>query len=125
MRALAAGLLVLVLGGTSYAKPPQSHPETRLCVVGDDRGFDTVGYRENEIGHVEVGFDRNGDGKVDYVEFYEKIGADRLRPFPFKLVVSAYFDNRADKIVIDIAGDGRCEDLRQIDAHQPELRVSQ
>jgi hypothetical protein len=72
---------------------------------------------------LEVGIDRNGDGEVDLVETYEFAG-EQLRPFPYKFELAEYYDNRRSKVVIDMQGDGRCEDLRILDHEQPEKEVS-
>ena len=104
----------------SYAERLKNHPPTRICVAGDDRNFDLVGMWLNPGGRVEVGIDRNNDGKVDLVEYYERINLDTLRPFPYRFDLSEYYDGGTDKVVIDMQGNGRCEDLRTIDPDQPE-----
>ena len=67
------------------------------------------------MGNVVVrSWDRNLDGQRDAETYSELIGGpNRERPFPFKFIFDTDFDGVPDAKYLDIAGDGRCEDIKR------------
>lgn len=67
------------------------------------------------MGNIVVrAWDRNYDGQKDAETYSELIGGpNRERPFPFKFIFDLDFDGTPDTKYLDIAGDGRCEDMKK------------
>lgn len=112
--------------GSSISKLVTTKANTaRECLIGTDATLTVL--KVGSVGqwgqYIQVAYDRNGDGKPDYAEWYEVIyvknGKPRLKPFPFRYIVSDYKDDVVDHVYLDVQGNGRCEDLREL-GKEPE-----
>jgi hypothetical protein len=133
MKALVLGLTLVLslplLGGCLALEPrhqpePQrlrNHPQTRFCLVGNDQYFRIVD-TALEDDDLFVFISRDGDDVVDMVERY-KITEKGISPFPVEFRITDFNDEYVDHVVLDVKGEGRCEDLVQIDNKQPQLKA--
>lgn len=83
------------------------------CLVPD--GLGNLLRTEIVEGVVIRAWDRDRDGVQDAETQTELIGGpNRERPFPHAYLLDSDFDGTPDQKFMDVAGDGRCEDLHEI-----------
>ena len=106
-------------GNPSQAFPVsegKTHPFAAECVIGEQKKVLLDSYK-SWSGTI-LQYDRNGDGRLDYQE-----RMPLRKPFPDKFWIDTDFNGEPDRVVIDVAGDGRCEDMRLLDPTHPEYLV--
>lgn len=122
---LVAGYVsVLLWGGAFAAQPgdaaslrdlpkPMREPAAAECLLGKGVHASLLRSDRTAVDGILVQYDRNRDGRTDFQEAYELVSGGVPRPFPYKYWIDEHFNGTFNRVVSDIAGDGRCQDMRE------------